>query len=469
MSRLVRIEVRRSALLPLLPVMAALLWLSPIANHLRPVALWTDRSSDLQSALQFIGPFTAAATAWMASRERRRAMTDLLSSTPRSPWRRWGATWAATCAVAVAFYVCFGLVLFAITSAQATWGHPVGWPALSGLTALIACSALGFAAGRLAPGRVTTPLAGIGIFAAMAAGMASAVRFWGPGVLSPMYPATSLNASVFFAVRPDLAYLQAGCYLGVAAAALGMVVLADHGSDRAVRRGGAGLTASGLVLVAAAFGLLSTSHHDSRGLVVPLLHDAASDRLVQYTPVCVASRPIPVCLHPAYARSNELAFFGTTVNTIAAPLAGVPGLPVHTDQARNGDQGTPDALITGTPPVLLLPDDVVQGNSVGSAGFTADLRTRIALALVTPAGTDPGVQACHCRAAAVTTPAQRAAARYLLDQAGYPASRGLIPDDAPVTAASRRLAALTPTARHAWFAAHIAALRVGTLTLTELP
>jgi hypothetical protein len=468
MTRLLRIETRRNALLPLLPVMAVLLWLSPIGQHLQPVALWTDRSTDLQSAIQFIGPFTAAAAAWMASREQRRGMSDLLASTPHSPWRRWSATWAATCAIAMAFYACFGLALFAITSAQATWGHPVVWPVLSGLTALIACTALGFAAGRLAPSRVTTPLAAIGIFAAMAAGIASAVRGWGPGVLSPMYPSIGLNASVFYAVRPDLAYLQAACYAGVTATAFGLIVLRGHASQRAARAG-TGLTAVGLALIAAVFGLLSASHHDAQGLVVPLLHDAANDRKIPYTPVCTHGRPLPVCLHPAYARSNELTFFDTMVNAIAAPLAGVPGLPVRAAQSQNGDLGTPVALVAGNPPVLHLPDDTVQGSSLGSANFTANLRTRIALALVTSAGTNPGVQSCHCAAAAVTTSAQRAAALYLLDQAHYPASPGLIPADPAVTAAARGLAALTQAARHTWFTAHITALRAGTLTLAELP
>jgi hypothetical protein len=343
------------------------------------------------------------------------------------------------------------------------------WPVLSGLTALIACSALGFAVGRLAPSRVTTPLAAIGIFAVMTAGVGSAVHDWGPGLLSPMYPGISLNASVFYAVRPDLAYLQASCYLGVTAAAFGLTVLCGRPDPGAARRAGVSLTVVGLALVAAAFGLLSTSHHDAHGLVVPLLHDAASDREIPYTPVCVHDRTLPVCLHPAYAGGGELSFFDTMVNAIAAPLAGVPGLPVRAAQSENGDIGIPGATVAGNPPVLQLPDDIIHGGSIGQAGFAAALRTRIALALVIPVGASPAVQSCHCAAARVTTPAQRAAALYLLDQGGYPASPLLIPDDAAVTAAARRLATLAPAARHAWFTTHIAALRAGTLTLTELP
>ena len=39
----------------------------------------------------------------------------------------------------------------------------------------------------------------------------------------------------------------------------------------------------------------------------------------------------------------------------------------------------------------------------------------------------------------------------------------------PVYAAARRLATLPAAARHAWLAAHLAALRSGQLTLAQLP
>src|SRR5581483_7201380 len=67
MSRLLRIEARRSPLPALFPLCLVLLYLTPIAQHLEPVALWTDRSTDLQSAVQMIGPFTAATAAWAGS------------------------------------------------------------------------------------------------------------------------------------------------------------------------------------------------------------------------------------------------------------------------------------------------------------------------------------------------------------------------------------------------------------------
>jgi hypothetical protein len=179
---------------------------------------------------------------------------------------------------------------------------------------------------------------------------------------------------------------------------------------------------------------------------------------------------MPVCLHPAYGRSNELGFFDSTVNKIAAPLAGIPGLPVRAGQSPSGDIGEPLAYISGRPPVLSLPDDIVQGTIIGPPSFAATLDTRIALALVTPVGTRlPENKSCRCQAVVLTTQAQNAVALYLLDQAGFPADSDLIPGDAGVVSAERGLAALAPAARHAWLRDHIVALRSGALTAEELP
>jgi hypothetical protein len=483
MNGLLRIEARRNALPPLLPLLALVLWLTPIGQHLQPVALWPDRSTDIQSSIQLTGPFTAAAAAWMASRERRRAMTDLLDSTALTRWRRWTATWAATCGWAWLFYAAVTGVFFAVTATQATWGHPVAWPVLSGLTALAAFSAAGFAAGRLVPSQVTTPLAGIGTFLLMAAGMALAVNGWKAGWLSPVYPSLGLSSSVFYAIRPDLAYLQITCYLGVTVAALSLIVLRGHAGDPAVRHRGMALAATGLALITAATALVFTGHSDAQGIVIPLLHNAASDRAAPYTPVCIHDRTIPVCLHPAYAAANELTAFDTTVSKIIAPLAGSPGLPVRAEQLPGGATGGYASVIAGNPLVLRLPHFIMHGNSIEPAPFAAVFRTQIALALVTPPGTAPGVNKSRGagtsapgtgpspgpRPADTTTSAQQAVALYLLKQAGYSASTGLIPPQADITAAAQRLAALSHAARHAWLTTRIGALRAGTLTLTEIP
>ncbi len=76
--------------------------------------------------------------------------------------------------------------------------------------------------------------------------------WFGAGLLSPVYPGIGLHATVFFAVRPDLAYLQISCYLGAVTALAGLIVLRIHGGDRTVFRAGSALAAGGLALIAAA-------------------------------------------------------------------------------------------------------------------------------------------------------------------------------------------------------------------------
>jgi hypothetical protein len=52
---------------------------------------------------------------------------------------------------------------------------------------------------------------------------------------------------------------------------------------------------------------------------------------------------------------------------------------------------------------------------------------------------------------------------------GGPGTTGPRPAKGPVYSAARRLAALPSAARHAWLAAHLAALRAGRLSLAQLP
>ena len=429
---LLRIEARRTALLPVLPFSALLLAISPIARHLAPVALWPDRSTDVQGAVQAIGPFVAGVAAWMGHREHRRGLGDLVGSTPRRAWSRWLATWSAVAIWAVLYYAVLVAVIFVVTARQASWGQPVPWPSLSGVASLLACSVVGFVAGVVLPGRFTAPLVAIGLFALMAAAMQAALDGSVLGRLSPIYPSIGLGASVFYAIRPDLAWAQIACYLGVALLAIG--VLAVRGQ---ARRPGVALLAAGLVLVSGATGLALSSRRDAQGVVVPLLRNPVTDASVPYTPVCGGS-PVEVCVHPAY--SGELATLGTFVNRIAAPLAGTPGVPARVDQV-------PDTQVTDVR--LTIPNFIVHGDTIEPPDFARALRTRIALALVgSTAGHQPDA-------------AQQVVASYLVRQAGDTPATGFIPDNPATTAAAARFAALSPDARHAWFAAHYAELRAG--------
>jgi hypothetical protein len=457
MTGLLRIEARRNPAPLVLPLLAALLAITPLAHDLTPVALWLDRSVDVESSLQLIGPFAAGAAAWTASRERRRVMQDLLASTPRDPFYRTLAAWLVSLGWLAAFYLALATVYLSITATQATWGGPQWWPLLTGLLALIACSAGGLAVGVLLPARFSTPLAAVSTLVVILGvrSMATTSYAAGPGLLSPLYPVFGLNATVFYAPQPDLALLKMMCYLGVLGLALGVTAWHFRAGRPSLRRASLALLAAGLAITAAAGGLDATARVDGHGVIVPAFHDAAADHAVRYTPVC-SHTPLPVCVHPAYDGGHELAVLTTIINRVAAPLLGTPGMPTRAEQL-------PAAVLSaggvqGHPPVLPIQPFTIHGTSLRPASWAEFFTDSIALSLVVPA---------HSLIARAT-PAQRAIALYLLQHAHDPASPVLFPADPAVTAAAARLAALRSAARAAWLATHLAAIRAGQLTPEEI-
>jgi hypothetical protein len=452
MTGLLRIEARRNPTTLVLPLLALLLWLTPLAQNLSPVALWLDRSVDVESTLQLIGPFAAAAAAWTASREHRRRMADLLATTPRNPYLRTLAAWLVSLGWMAAFYVALAAVLLSITATQATWGGPQWWPLADGLVALIMCSAAGFALGLLLRTRFVTPLVAVGTLAVILGTMSTAVNSNAVvGLLSPIYPAFGLNATVFYAPQPDLSILKIVCYLGVLGLALGLAAWHFHANRPSVRRAGAALLAVGLAVTATAGGLDATARVGNHGVIVPAFHNAAADHAVRYTPVC-SHTPLPVCVHPAYDGGSELAVLASLVNKIADPVAGVPGMPVRAEQTPTAPSG-----VQGDPPVLPIPPFIIHGTSLQPSAAADWIDATIALSLFVPAHVDPG----HA------TPAQRALAVYLLRQAHDNLSG--VPRDHAIIAAAARFAALAPAARTAWLTIHLAALRAGHLTPQDIP
>ena len=333
--------------------------------------------------------------------------------------------------------------MLVITSQQATWGHPLVLPLLDGLLAVLASSALGFALGRLVPGRFTAPLVAVGLLGLMALGVQTTSHVDLVGALSPAYPSVELDVSVFFPVQPDLVVLQCAVAVGVAGAALGATVW-----HAGVRRIGLAVATTGVVLVGVAVGLVSSGHRDAQNaIVVPALDSVAVQQPLPYTPVC-GGTPLRVCVHPAY--DAKLSVLATALNRLAAPLVGTPGLP------REIDEG-PIYLIqdvTTHDGVLEIPPVFIQGDTLGQEATVVN--DVIALAMVEAPGERP-IQADDV---------QRAVALYLIHQAGADADPGFVPTTPAISAAVARLAALSPAARHAWLATNISAVRAGT---AEMP
>jgi hypothetical protein len=355
-----------------------------------------------------------------------------------------------------------------------------------GATALVAVSAVGFTVGVILPSRFTPLLVAMATFL-LAVGIRSASPYallW-PGAggfaASPSGgpPSAPADTGVFYHYLPDLSIAQVMFLAGVTVVALGVLGLlrtADNGWR--LRGGAAVLAAAGLAAAGTAAGLIGTARQGAYGVVIPALHDAASDRPVPYIPACSQDGTVPVCLHPAYRA------YLPVVTAAAAPLlseiAGLPGAPVRVEQVAN-DALTPNngsmvwwaagSAITGTPAAFRFPMPQFPPGSAGRAQLTETVQETLALTFVNderliPPGTQPGggVLAQEAVEWALLQPFDPQAEQDIA--LATPDSQAASP---AVAAAAKRFAALSPGARRTWLAAHLPALRAGRVTLAQLP
>jgi hypothetical protein len=233
-----------------------------------------------------------------------------------------------------------------------------------------------------------------------------------------------------------------------------------------------------VALAGTAVWLANNAQVAAEGVVIPALHDAASDAPIPYTPVCGRAAGVPVCLNPAYGR--WLPDVTAALVPVLAEVDGLPGAPVRAVQVAasypsNAD-GPPLLLSLGGHPTVLSMS-LGQLNMPGPCGFCAgpvsarefDGRLRYLFARAfAGAGLGPGSQVQQAVQAALLLDAGMPFAAQAAATQNIPAPP---PGAAPeaVYAAARRFAALPAAARHDWLAAHLAALRAGGLTLGQLP
>jgi len=480
-GRLLRLELRRSAMLWMIPVAAALFWYNAFRESMAEPALWNLRAMTMQHGvlLDFAPPVVGAA-AWMGSRDGRRHLLDLIATVPRPRWVTQLATWAAvTCWALVAYCCCVG-VLYAETARQAHWGGPIWWPAIVGAAGIPALSAVGFAAGAWFPSRFTVPVVTVGAFFALGFSAQPRPPQWqvSPTIADSSFIGPDAGMGTFYHYLPDLAIAQVICLVGVAATALGAFGLLDRGSGRWLRGIASSMIVVGIAAVATAAGLAGTGRLDPHGmLVIPALHDAANNRPISYTPVCDQAS-IPICLNPAYAA--YLADVRQALTPLLGELAGLPGAPRSVGQVAPLYAGPQTSGPSGTGVVIndgphgggpgqfdfvlpsQLPGEPGVGTSVGQ--FVRQIRQGAATDLLSGVvvGGGPGGE----------TQAQRAVVAALtLDAGAAVSSRGVItpPADSAVGAAAQRFAALPASVRRTWLATHLTALRAGRITLAQLP
>lgn len=503
-ARLVVLELRHNAMLWLLPVVIAVFWFISYGKIMATPALWAVRASDFQAgiAADFIVPVVGAA-AWMGSREARRRMTDQMTIAARSRWARLLVTWAATTIWALVGYgVCLAVV-YGVTAREVTWGGPLWWPAAVAAACMPAYCALGFVAGALLPGRFTAPVVGIASFFLLVLStelITGSQSSWqvAPVVAGPWDVGLDPAIGILYPYVPDQSIAQLMFLGGLVIAVLGVMAL--PGSARSVRVAASALAAAGLLAAGTAVKLTGTGRLDSYGMMtIPALHNAASDRPIQFTPVC-SHTAIPVCLNPAYA--SYLPAVTAGLDPLLREIAGLPGAPVRVIQVgATYQQGTGNEVsagltgdpLGGEPPEfrLLLPDPVTNATSISASTRGAPLSTQemADLARTTNGpllvanfiGDGPGAsQAQRAVAAALSLAARlpvtgsvahspRSACSSRTSPGCRPAGPGVLDVSIPEYQAAQRFDALPLAARRAWLVQHLTALRAGQITLEQLP
>jgi hypothetical protein len=495
-ARLLRIELRRSAMPWILPVIALLFWFDSYRFATGTPPYWVLRTfwnmGQGRAFLDF-APFVAGVAAWMGARDGRRGTTDLVAGAAQPRWAAQLVTWAAAAIWAVGGYLVFVGVMFAVYAYQGLQGSPPWWWVAVGAVAVTAFSAAGFAAGAFFPSRFTAPVAAFGVFLAVVVssrngrGDASGWPLILPNNASGNYQPVS---GIFYPYLPDLPIARMMFLAGIAAVALGVLGLPARAGGAGLRRAAVVVTLAGVAAAGTASVLVRTARLTPHGMVIPALHDAANDRPIGYTPVCAHPAGIPVCLNPAYRR--YLPEVAASLRPVLAEVAGLPGAPGRVAQVAgrytSGQfeyQGRVAVTISGSPPVLRVPLDAFNTLPSATPGSVAQFDHELPLLSVhafVGAGNGGGtaaqqaVQAALLQHAGMTFAAQfhQVLTIFGLPRWAQQDLQGLAPvsgpaPGGPVYAAARRLAALPAAARHAWLAAHLAALRSGQLTLGQLP
>jgi hypothetical protein len=494
-ARLLRLELRRNIMPWLLPLLAVLFWFVTYRPAMANPPFWNVRSGIVQShTMLAFAPLLAGAAAWAGSRDRRRGVADLVGMTALPRWAGQLAAWAATTCWAEAIYLAGVAVLYVVTARQGAWGGPLWWPVAVGAAFVAASCALGFAAGSLLPSRFTAPVAAFVMFLALAGGAfalqanVTYAQIW-PLNVQGAFPSDSYG--IFYPYLPDLPITQLMFLAGLTAAALGGLGLPTAAGGRWLRRATAAVTAAGLAAAGTGVVLAGTARLEAHGIVVPALHNAASDRPTPYPPDC-GHTAIPICLQPAYRAL--LPDVTAALGPLLSQVAGLPGMPTRVTQvavtsarpAPSNGVSFGGPVIGGRPPVLYLPLAGLtlpgEGNTPASQ-FTDALRqldgVPILSVLVGLPGQVPaqaglgGINSMpnprHFAQVAVIDGLVRALGLAQPGPLSVRIPHGTSSGEQQVQAAAQRFAALPAAARHAWLTTHLAALRADRISVSEIP
>ncbi|NHC46981.1 hypothetical protein [Motilibacter aurantiacus] len=221
MSRVLRIELRRSAAIGAAASLAALGSLAMyFAEGISFSTGWIQLAMTQRWYLALLWPLMLAAGAWQARREHRSNVGELFATTPRPVSQRVAPTLGAMAIAAVAGYLLMGV-------AGAAWifdtaGYlPAEVFVVTGVgaLALVAAAWLGLAVGRLLPSPVTAPVLGVaGLGLLLMLPLATRPFGWLGLILSP---AAEMNMPGDYATVPgEVSAAQSLWLAGLAVAAV---------------------------------------------------------------------------------------------------------------------------------------------------------------------------------------------------------------------------------------------------------
>lgn len=431
--RLLRIEVRRSVLLWLVPLLgfAAAYAGKDYSTSFDTVPTWLYTSAGIGWSTIFLGPMVAGVACWAAGRDARRGVGDLLTTTATSATRRELVGWGAAAVLGLAAYALLGVCLTTLIDGWGAWGRPEPGLLLVGAAVVLLAVSVGYVVGTLLPWRLLPPLVGIGVYLLLLFQEDS--RFW---EWQQLGPATWLRPSDYSVLyRPTQVPLtDLLLWLG----GLSIAVLALLGLRRREWFSAVVLVVGVALAVTGAAQLLDAG----------AAYGYRAEHVATFTPTCV-SEPFPLCSHPAYA--ELLPENAALVARLLEPVQGIAGVPLRIEQRGHGNGFTPDG--TGTLLVQWIGRDPSQ------------LARTVAQEL-TQASDRPVSEAAW--------EAQLVVAAWLMQRLDYDVSWMLVGrepggDNALAQAALERFAALDVTTQRTWLEANLTALRNGEISLEELP
>jgi hypothetical protein len=181
---------------------------------------WMPFAASVRMSLFVIGAITVACAAWQGGRERRRRIGDQLASTARPQWQPVVVGWAGVTLGATAALMLLVAIGAALVVPVATYSGGGWWWVLAvSVPGLAALAALGFAAGRLVPSRLTAPVVGIGTYLLMVGAIDTSTL----GGVRWLAPVLSQYDAPGYMLSGTLGALQALWFAGLAATALVVV------------------------------------------------------------------------------------------------------------------------------------------------------------------------------------------------------------------------------------------------------